>query len=128
MGEQPLTAVELDAEEGIVCKGDVQLCTGEDEGSLERFSMSFDNTQEQRQLGGRLFVTVRWQYTYLSRIDSGVYKQEKRVCAGVLWCTWANMGQRESGPGAAVHAHAHASALATQMLNILLKAPNDTEL
>lgn len=43
---------------------------------------------------------MRWEYVYLFRIDSGVQEQEKCVYAGVFWCTWAHMEQRESGPGA----------------------------
>lgn len=111
-----------------VQRTDVQLQLGEEEGSLGSFSMSFENAQEQWWVGGRIFLTLRWQYTYLFRIDSGIYKQEKPLCAGVFWCTWANMGQRESGPGAAVYGHAHASAVATRTLNTLLKAPNYPEL
>lgn len=68
---------------------------------------SVGNAQEQWWVGGRISLTVSWQYFHLFRIDRGVYKQEKCVCAGVSWCLWANMGQRESGPRAAVRWHAH---------------------
>lgn len=82
---------------------DVQLHTGEEEFSGS-FRMNFENAQAHGCVGGRIFLTVRWQDIFLVRIDSGVYKQGKYYLQGCS-CAAGLVWGRGTGPGPSVYRH-----------------------
>lgn len=81
----------------------MQLHTGEEE-SLGSFRMNFENAQAQGRVGGRIFLTVRWQDIFLVRTDSDVYKQGKCYVQGCS-CAAGLVQGRGTGPGASVYRH-----------------------